>query len=536
MARINSTSSVNPNESIVLSHSLDRREFIKKSVQAGLTVAAATSLFNNFAVASTPKKGGALRVGMADGATTDNWDPAVTNTRYMIHMNHVNRNMLTEITSDNQLGPELAKSWEASEDAATWTFELEQGVEFHDGKSFEADDVVATLNYHRNPDTGSAVASLLEPIEEIRADGKHTVSIKLKSGNADLPYLMTDYHLCILPSDGNGGVVINKNGTGCYVVESHDSGVSTKLMRNPNNWKENAAYFDEVTFTSINDANSRQTALVSGDIDVIDEVDLKTVALLKRESGIEVDEADSASYASLPMRMDVPPFDNYDVRMALKYAMNRQEWVDKIRHGFAAIGNDHPVGPVMPFYAADLEQREYDPDKAKFHLKQAGMDKLSVDFHVSDAPFAGGVDAAALYQEAARPAGIDINIQRVPTDGYWSDVWNKKPFCLAQWGARPTPDMILSLVYATGAAWNESNFSHERFDEILVQARAELNQANRAELYREMQQIIRDDCGVIVPFFKKYVYARRANIQHGPSLTGTWPLDGYKALERWWFA
>lgn len=171
---------------------IDRRRFMQGSVAAGLT--AASAVLSKQAMAA-PKKGGSMRVGMADGATSDSWDPAVTNTRYMIHMNHVNRNMLTEITADNKLGPELAKSWEASADAATWTFELQEGVEFHDGKSFGAEDVVATLNYHRNPETGSAVASLLAPVEEITADGKNRVTIRLNSGNADLPYVMTDYHL-----------------------------------------------------------------------------------------------------------------------------------------------------------------------------------------------------------------------------------------------------------------------------------------------------------------------------------------------------
>lgn len=514
---------------------IDRRNFMEGALAAGLTTTAAATLFGK-AVTAAPKKGGTLRVGMADGATSDSWDPAVTNTRYMIHMNHVNRNMLTEINSENTLAPELATSWEASDDAVTWSFELQQGVEFHGGKPFGSEDVVATMNYHRNPDTGSAVASLLAQIDDIKADGPNRVTITLKSGNADLPYLMTDYHLCILPSDGEGKVIINPDGTGAYMVEAHEPGVRTKLKRNPNFFKENTAYFDEAVFTSVSDATSRQTALSSNDIDIIDEVDLKTVDLLGRMDGVEIDQAESASYASLPMRMDQPPFDNHDVRMALKYAMDREEWIRKIRRGHATIGNDHPVGPVMPYYAADIEQRAYDPDKAKFHLKQAGLSSLKVDFHAADAPFAGGVDAAVLYKEAAKKAGIEINVIREPNDGYWSNVWNTKAFCLAQWGARPTPDMILSLVYASDAAWNESAFKDGHFDKLLVEARAELDQAKRAELYREMQIIIRDDCGVIVPFFKSYVYARRSNVEHGPSLTGTWPLDGYKALERWWFA
>lgn len=519
----------------VLSETYGRRDFLKHSVAAGLSLTAASTLLSTSALAA-PQKGGTLRIGMADGATSDSWDPAVTNTRYMIHMNHVNRNMLTEIKSDNKLGPELAKSWEASDDAAQWTFELVDGAEFHNGKSFSAEDVVDTINYHRNPDTGSAVASLLASVDDIKADGKNRVVIKLKSGNADLPYVMTDYHLCILPSNGEGGVNVDPIGTGPYRVESHDPGVRTVLKRNPNYWKSDAAYFDDVVFTSVSDATARQTALSTGDIDAIDEVDLKTVEFLKRTNGVEVDEAASSSYASLPMRMDVAPFNNHDVQMALKYAMNREEWIQKVRRGYGTIGNDHPVGPAMPFYAGDIEQRQYDPDKAKFHLKKAGMDSLKVDLHTSDAPFAGGVDACILYKEAAMKAGIDINVVREPNDGYWSNVWNSKPFCLAQWGARPVPDMILSLVYESGVAWNESNFSNEQFDKILVAARAELDESKRAEMYRELQQIIRDDCGVVVPFFKNYVYARRSNVQHGEGLTGTWPLDGYKATERWWFS
>ena len=514
---------------------ISRRSFIGRAIALGLAIPAATSLMAS-PVRAAPKRGGEFRIGMADGATTDNWDPAVTSTRYMIHMNHVNRSMLTTIKSDNTLGPELATTWEATPDAKSWTFDLVQGAEFHSGKTMTAQDVIDTFNYHRNPNTKSAVASLLEQVSDIRADGKNRVIFELAGGNADFPYLLTDYHLCILPSDGAGGVTVNEDGTGAYKVVSHDPGVRTELIRHPNYWKDNAAFFDSVVFTSINDATARQSALLTNSVHVIDEVDVKSVDLMKRAPGIIIDTADSASYASLPMRMNVAPFDNFDVRMALKLGLPREQIIEKVRNGYASIGNDHPISPIMPFYASDIEQRAYDPEKARYHLKKAGHDRLKVDFHVSDAPFAGGVDSAVLYQAALVDAGIDLNIIREPTDGYWSNVWNNKPFCLGQWGARPTPDMILSIVYASGAPWNESVYSSERFDKILVEARAELDQTKRAEMYRELQQIVRDDAGTPIPFFKSYVYARRDNVMHDDALTGTWPLDGYHAVERWWFA
>ncbi|TPE51618.1 ABC transporter substrate-binding protein [Amaricoccus solimangrovi] len=513
---------------------MNRRAFVGRALALGLALPATTALMSGQARA-TPTRGGTFRVGMADGASTDNWDPAVTNTRYMIHMNHVNRNMLTTIRSDNTLGPELAKSWQATPDAKTWTFDLVEGVTFHSGKSMTSEDVIATINYHRDPKSESAVASLLEQIADIKADGPNRVIFTLSGGNADFPYLMTDYHLCILPSDGAGGVVISEDGTGAYMVVSHQPGVRTELVRNPNYWKQDAAYFDGVVFTSINDATARQSALMTGSVDAVDEVSVNTVSLLSRAPGILIDTADTASYVSMPMRMNVAPFDNADVRMALKLGLPRQQIIDTVLGGYGVIGNDHPVAPTMPFHA-DLEQRPYDPEQARFHLKRAGFDRLSVDFHCSDAPFAGGVDAAVLYQQALVDAGIDLNIVREPTDGYWSNVWNVKPFTLGQWGARPTPDMILSLVYQSGAPWNESMFSDGRFDRILVEARAELDNARRADMYAELQRIVRDEAGTPVPFFKKYVFARRDTVMHGDALTGTWPLDGYHAVERWWFA
>ena len=151
-------------------------------------------------------------------------------------------------------------------------------------------------------------------------------------------------------------------------------------------------------------------------------------------------------------------------------------------------------------------------------------------------PLPGGVDLAVLYQENAKAAGIDINVVREPNDGYWSNVWLVKPFSLVSWGQRPTPDVMFSLAYAADAAWNETHFKDPRFNELLlVAARAELDDAKRGEMYAEMQQILRDEGGTIVPFFRNYVYAARTNVKHDDKLSGNWALDGNRAIERWWF-
>jgi len=148
---------------------------------------------------------------------------------------------------------------------------------------------------------------------------------------------------------------------------------------------------------------------------------------------------------------------------------------------------------------------------------------------------AGAVDMAVLYAEHAKAAGITINVVREPNDGYYSDVWLKKPWCLVSWGARPTPDVMYTLAYKADAAWNESHWVNERFNELLLLAKAELDDTRRAEMYREMAMIARDDGGTVIPFFNNFVYGARANVGTPEKLAASWENDGGRAASRWWF-
>src|SRR5262249_56005641 len=113
-----------------------------------------------------------------------------------------------------------------------------------------------------------------------------------------------------------------------------------------------------------------------------------------KDPNIRVDEVQTGTHVSMPMHADVAPFDNPDVRLALKYAIDREATVKKVLNGHGSIGNDQPISPIMPFYDKSIEQRSYDPDKARFHLKKAGMESLKVDLSAADAVITGGVDMA----------------------------------------------------------------------------------------------------------------------------------------------
>jgi peptide/nickel transport system substrate-binding protein len=326
----------------------------------------------------------------------------------------------------------------------------------------------------------------------------------------------------------------NYIGTGGYVLESFEPGVDALMKRNPNYWKADRAYFDEVELTTISDFNARQNALVSKRVDVISRCDRKTVNLLAKRPGIKIEETTGFLHYTVPMITTTAPFDNIDVRLALKYAVDREMLLKRVMHGHGTIGNDHPIAPSVPFHA-DLEQREYDPDKAKFHLKKAGFDKLTVDLSTADKVFSGAVDAAVLMKASAAKANIEINIKREPNDGYWSNVWMKKPWSICYWGGRPTCDWMFSQAYAEGANWNDTFWSHERFNKLLLEGRGELDPAKRAEIYREMQQIVRDEGGVVVWGFANYIFALSDKVKRGPSLASNWDLDGVRYIERWWF-
>ena len=516
---------------------IGRRDFMATAIALGLSATAASSMFNKaWAMA---KKGGRLRIGTTGGATSDVLDPGLILDSYMINVLFGQvRNNLTEVSATGELVPELAESWDSTPDAKTWMFKLRQGVEFHNGKSMDSQDVVDSLRHHLHEDSKSAAKGILAGIESVEADGPHGVTVTLKGGDADFPFLLTDYHLLICPSRGDGTIDWESGiGTGGYSLVEHEPGVRTLTKRNPNYWKEGKAHFDEVETLQIADPNARLNAVRTNVVDCINNVDPKIVERLRKVPGINIRSVTGNKQITLPMRTDTAPFDNNDVRLAVKHIIKRDEWLDKIIFGYGELGNDNPIGPANIYRATndELPQREYDPDKAKFHLKQAGMENLSIKFHAADTGFAGAVNAGQLMRESARPAGLDIEVVREPDDGYWSNVWMQKAFSACYWSGRPTENWIFSQIYAADASWNDTYWKHDRFNELLVQGRSELDPAKRREIYVEMQRIVHDEGGVCLPLFQADTMAYSDKLFVPEVIGNNWELDGHKNAERWWF-
>jgi peptide/nickel transport system substrate-binding protein len=482
---------------------ISRRDFLGRAAALGASAALTTTLAGK-AFAASPVKGGIIKAGLQGGESTNSLDPALNLSQVTFNFCKQWGEFLVRLTPEGGIENLIAEEIGASADAKTWTMKIRDGIEFHNGKTVTAEDVVATLERHADEKSKSGALGILKGIKTIKASGKEVV-VTLGDADADFPYLMADYHLVIQPNGGkdkpDAGI-----GTGPYTIEEHQAGVRNVGAKYKDHWDKSVGHADTVVIVVINDTTARIAAIQSGQVDMINRVEPKVVDLVKRVPSITVRTTSGRGYYPFNMFCNTAPFDNKDLRMALKLAMDRDQMLKKILRGYGEVGNDFPINEVYPLFPAGIEQRTFDPDQAKSLYKKSGHDGPIV-LRTSEVAFPGAVDAAQLYQQTCAQAGITIEVQREPGDGYWSEVWNKKPFSESYWGGRPTQDQMYSVGYISSADWNDTRFFNEKFDKLIIAARGELDEAKRKEMYHDAAMLIRDEGGLIVPFFNQFIEA-----------------------------
>lgn len=509
---------------------MDRRAFMGRAAALGVSASMASGIIAHAGSHASPVKGGTLKSGLQGGSGTDSLDPATWATTVMTNFGSCWSDTLVEVTPAGEIEFRLAESVEASADAKSWSFRIREGVEFHNGKTMTPADVVATIERHSSEDSKSGALGIVKGIESMAIDGQNVV-ITLATPNADLPFLMADYHLAIQPNGGMDGVDAGI-GTGPYTVVENQPGVRHVGERFANYWDSSRGHADTVEVVVLNDATARLAALQSGQVHMIDRIEPKVVELVKRVPGVTIQSVAGRGHYVFIMHTNTAPFDNNDLRLALKYAIDREEMVEKILQGYGSVGNDIPINASYPLFSDDIEQRVYDPDKAAFHYKKSGHEG-SVLLRTSDVAFPGAVDASQLFEQSAAKAGITLEIKREPGDGYWSEVWNKQPFSASYWGGRPVQDQMYSTAYLSSADWNDTRFFNDDFDKIILAARAELDSAKRKAMYREAAILVRDTGGLILPMFNNFIDATgdkvggweanpNGSMMNGHALSKTW--------------
>lgn len=505
---------------------ISRRSFIASTAALGLFAATAPAFAQG-----TPKRGGTLAIGIEGASTGDTLDPRTFNSPYWAVAAGSIFNTLVEVQGPaNDLKPGLAKSWEGSNGGKTWVFDLVEGATFHNGKPVTTADVIYSLQIHNAEDSRSNSRAIAAGIAGMTADSATRLTIDLAEGNYFFPAMLSNYPLCIIPE---GTTVFDGVGSGPYKISRFSPGEVLELTRHDGYFKTDAAWVDQVVILAANDPAARASAFQSGQVQIASMLDTRTAELIKAMPGKGLVTLSSSQFVGFNMRADIAPFDNADLRMAMKLAIDREDVLRRVYGGMGRIGNDTPIPPNDPLFAADIAQNSYDPEKAAELFKKSGITG-PLQLHTSDAATVPAVDMAALFKEHAAKAGIEIEIIREPADGYWANVWAQAPFHATVWGARPTADMILTTAYSAASPGNDTHWGNAEFDAAIAAARVEPDEAKRKAIYAQAQALLSSDGGAIIPVFGDVVEGVAAEVQG--YVPGTQPLANYRAAEQVWFA
>lgn len=520
---------------------MSRREALKALGLAGVFAASAGSLLgsgSSFAAdsAGTPKRGGHIRVAAHSASTSDTLDPAKGSTAIDYVRACSFYNGLTEFDSRLVPQPCLAEQVETLDNGKTWMFTLRRGVTFHDGKPLTAQDVVYSVSRHKDPAVASKVKTLVDQISEITAINPQQVRMVLSTPNIELPSVFAVSHMMIV-QDGTQDFS-TAVGTGPFLCKAFQPGVRSLAERNPNYWKEGKPYLDAIELVGIGDEPSRVNALLSGDVQIVNNVSGRSTDRIEAADGYSVLSANSGNYTDLVMRVDQQPGSRPAFVEAMKYLFDREQIKRVAFRGYAELANDQPLPPSNRYYFADLPQRTYDPERAAALLKKAGVAGAQLPIVASPAAN-GSEDIAVLLQQSAQQAGLRINVNRVPSDGYWSNHWMKHPVGFGNINPRPTANILFSQFFLSSAAWNESGWHDERFDQLVVQSRQEPDEAKRMQMYADMQTLIHDHSGIGIPVFINDIdgYDSRIKGYGGAENVPMGGFMGYTFPEKiWWDA
>ena len=476
------------------------------------------------------KYGGTLKA--AHISDTSTLDPAMTLSLSDQVSNQTMYDNLVLRQPDLSLRPMLAVSWEANAELTSYTFKLREGVKFHHGKEFKAEDVVYTFKRLLDPEVGSPGASALGMVGDIVAVDDHTVRFDLTAPNATLPDTMSIYQAKIVPSDIDGSRLATEEfGTGPFMMDEFLPGERLVLKKNPDYWMEGRPYLDEVIVFYMGEEDARVEALKSGQIDAVLIAELTSVDLLAAEPGLKVSEAASSAYLNLAMDVRAAPFDDILVRKAVQAATDRDAILQAAMFGRGTIAHDHPIPPNSPVFAPQHASPAYDIEVAKSLLEEAGYpDGIDLTLYTSTAG-EGMVEMAVAMKERAAPAGIRIEIVQTTPDAYWAEVWMVVPFSTVTWGGRP-PDEAISVVYKSDAVWNESFYVNPELDSLLAQAQSQVDLADRKATYAQIQRILIEDVPRIVVGFRPIFMAMHEDVMGLEAHPQWWPLLHETWLDR----
>ena len=479
--------------------------------------------------AGTPKRGGNFRLGVTGGGSKDIIDGQSIVTKPDQARLVAGFETLLEYDEAYKLQTTgLAQS--VTQDAPDqWTIVLKDGIEFHNGKTLTADDVIYSIQRILNPKEGlfgGAGLASIDPKQMKKMDAK-TVRLKLTQPDSTIGDQLGQYYNGIVPVGYSRTNNLRYSGTGPFKVQSFNPGQQSVHVRNPNFWRTGQPYFDQVTVIDFPDPAAQVNALQGGQIDAMTDVPFAQVSVIKQSGTLAVLEGQGAGWLPLCMAIDMPPFTDNRVRQAMRLIVDRQAMLEQVLSGYGRVANDL-YSPFDPCFDSSLPQREQDIEKAKSLLAAAGQSNLTVDLHTTDGA-AGMVDSANIFASQAKAAGVTVNVHNDPN--YYGDQYLKLAFSVDFWGTRNFLPQVANGSVPT-APYNECHWPPKsgpgsNYLSLYKQALAEVDQAKRCDIVHEMQSIEYNYGGYIIPFFNNLVDGYSKKVQGFKVSKATLNLDSF---------
>lgn len=438
---------------------------------------------------------------------------------------------LTYTDGDNITHPLLLESWEPSGDLKTWTLKLRKGIKHNNGDEFNADDVAFTMGQWLNKDVGSSMLGLLSylPANGIEKVDDYTVKLNLDRAEIAVPEHLFHYPALMLNHRTfEGDFIKAPHGTGPYTLDTYKEGERVLLKARTDYWQKGAdgkplPYLDAMDFIDMGEETSAWiSAIQAGEVDYLDlgdNVSPDFYTGLKDVAGVVVTGVPTAICRVLRMRVDVDPWQDEKVRMALKLCQNREKILQLAYFGQGLQGHDTHVYPKHPEYC-EKPIPKYDPEKAKQLLADAGYpDGLEVELSVGTG-WPDVVSYAEVLKEDAAAAGLKITLNTMPNSQYW-EKWTEVPLGITPWTHRPLGTMVMTLGYMGDAdgkpvAWNESRWVDAEFDQLLTQANGTLDAEKRRELFCKIEQIQMDRGSIGIAYWMNIWMIHRENVMEAP--------------------
>jgi len=487
-------------------NALDRRQVLRGIAAAGAVVGAGgllgacSSSSSSGQAAASPtstvkRRGGALKVGLTGGSGTDTLDPHKGLTYLDTARAQSLYQPLLQLNTAAQTEFVLAEDISPHGSTSNWVISLRKGITFHDGKPLTADDVIFTI---RRIVSGKLTGSTpLGPIDlkGLKALDQHTVQVPMTS-----PYgSFTDqlaywYYLYIVPTGFNPA---KPNGTGAFKYQSFTPGQRSVFTRNTNYWKAGLPYVDSVTIIDFSDSASLQNALSTGVIHGAGALEGPQLAALAADGSVRTVKSHTGAITPFTMRVDQAPFNDVNVRQAMRLLVDRQQLINSALDGSGTVGAD-VSSPYDPNYDTSLH-RAQDIAQAKSLLKKAGQENLKVQL-VTSAVATGTVAMATVLAQQAQAAGVTISLKTVDPATFFGPNYLHWTFSQDFYNYSPYLGQVAQSLLPT-SPFNETHWSLPRYGDLYRQANATADASMRKEIEHEMQQIDFTQGGYIIPAF-----------------------------------